>query len=169
MSAILLERTCSPLLAQAAESDRASRHRLRPVPPPWQKGSDAHREAVFRAYRRTGGLASGDEMTMLLRRRTSQPISMLGRWIVEGRVVNFSWQGEYLLPLFQFDLADLTLRADVNAVLAELAGAFDDWDLATWFALPNSWLAGAAPVDALERRLVAVLDAARADRYIARG
>ena len=85
----------------------------------------------------------------MLRRRTSQPVSMLARWIVERRVVSFGWQGEYLLPMFQFDRAEMTVRRHVSAVLDEFDGTFDDWDLATWFALPNAWLGDDTPVDVL--------------------
>ena len=108
-------------------------------------------------------------MTFLLRRRTSQPISMLARWIVERRVVSFGWQGEYLLPMFQFDRADMTVRRSVSAVLREFDGTFDDWELAAWFALPNAWLQDDSPLDLLPLDPHAVLDAARADRFVARG
>lgn len=145
---------------------------VRQMAPPvcrWRCGADARASEVMDVYRRKGGLASGDQLTPLLRRRTSQPISMLARWIVERRVVSFAWQGEYLLPMFQFDGGDMDVRRPVSAVLDEFDGTFDDWDLATWFALPNAWLGDSAPVDVLERDPHAVLQAARADRFIARG
>jgi hypothetical protein len=94
---------------------------------------------------------------------------MLARWIVERRVVSFGWHGEYLVPMFQFDRADMTVRRPVSAILDELDGTFDDWDLATWFALPNTWLDDEAPVDVVLRDPHATLQAARADRFIARG
>ncbi len=72
------------------------------------------------------------------------------------------------MPLFQFDLADMSLRPAAASVIGELSGAFDELDLAAWFAEPNAWLANAAPMDALESDPLAVLQAARADRYIAR-
>jgi hypothetical protein len=124
---------------------------------------------MVQAYRRTGGLVSSDEVVPLLRRRIAQPISLLARWIVDRSVVSFVWQSQTLLPLFQFDLSDMSLRSGAAEVVAELTGAFDDWDLATWFARPNSWLRDAAPVDVIDADQPAVLQAARADRYIARG
>ena len=142
---------------------------MRPPSLPVAADADARANQVLHAYRRTGGLASGDELTFLLRRRTSQPISMLARWIVERRVVSFGWRGEYLLPMFQFDRASMSVRRPVSAVLDEFDGTFEDWDLASWFALPNTWLGDEAPVDALPRDPHAVLQAARADRFIARG
>ena len=135
----------------------------------WPTDADARASEVLHAFQRTGGLASGNELTLMLRRRTSQPISMLARWIVERRVVSFGWQGEYRLPMFQFDRADMTVRRHVSAVLDEFDGTFDDWDLATWFALPNAWLGDDAPVDVLPLDPHGVLQAARADRFVARG
>jgi hypothetical protein len=140
-----------------------------PVHSLWPTERDPRAGDVLAAFARTGGLSSCDEVTLLLRRRTSQPISMLGRWIVEQRVVSFAWRGDLVLPMFQFDLADMVVRTPVRAVLDELDGTFDDWDLATWFALPNAWLADGAPVDVLDRDSDAVRQAARADRFIARG
>jgi hypothetical protein len=105
----------------------------------------------------------------MLRQRTSQPISMLARWIVERRVVSFGLRGEYLVPMFQFEGAYMAVRRSVSAVLAELKGVFDDWDLAIWFASPNDWLGEHAPLHVLPIDPHAVLQAARADRFIAQG
>jgi hypothetical protein len=124
--------------------------------------------AMLDAYRRKGGLVSCDEAAMLLRRHHDQPISVLARWIVARKLVSFVWQSETLVPLFQFELADMSLRAAASDVVAELAGAFDDLELAAWFTRPNCWLGNAAPVDTIEADAPAVLQAARADRYIAR-
>jgi hypothetical protein len=143
--------------------------RIRPPALMWPADADARAGEVLHAFQRTGGLTSGAEVTSLLRRHTSQPISALARWIVAQRVVSFGWQGEYLLPMFQFDRADMTVRRHVSAVLDEFDGTFDDWDLATWFALPNAWLGDDAPVDVLPLDPHGVLQAARADRFIARG
>ncbi|MFI5179557.1 MAG: hypothetical protein ACHQO8_13385 [Vicinamibacterales bacterium] len=158
-----------PFLHEVGAAQPASTQRMRPPVSIWPPDADARANEVLHAFRRTGGLVSGDELTLMMRRRTSQPISMLARWIVERRVVNFGRQGEYLLPMFQFDQADMGVRRSVSAVLDEIDGTFDDWDLASWFALPNAWLGDAAPVDVLPRDPHAVLQAARADRFIARG
>lgn len=135
----------------------------------WPTESDARAGDVLAAFARSGGVADCNEIMLMLRRRTSQPISMLGRWIVEQRVVSFEWRGDLVLPLFQFDRADMGVRVPVTAVLGELDGAFDDWELATWFALPNAWLDDRAPLDAIDDDPEAVRQAARADRFIARG
>jgi len=157
-----------PFLEQVGEVQPLARLRA-PAQPSWRSEGDARAGEVFAAFARTGGLASCGEVTGMLRRRTSQPVSMLGRWIVDHRVVSFAWRGELVLPMFQFDPADMGVSPAVGAVLDELDGTFDDWDLATWFALPNAWLGDVAPVDAIDRDPDAVRHAARADRFIARG
>jgi hypothetical protein len=121
------------------------RQSLRPSASSWRADADPRASEVVEAFRRTGGLVSGEELTLVLRRRTSQPISMLARWIVERRVVSFGLRGEYLVPMFQFEGPTWPCGAASRPVLAELKGVFDDWDLATWFALPNDWLGGHAP------------------------
>ena len=121
------------------------------------------------AYRRTGGLVSGAEVELLLRRHATQPLSLLARWIVTRRLVSYPWQSDILVPLFQFDRRDMSLRPETVQVVAELADTFDDWELAAWFAQPNSWLQDAAPVEVIDVDQPAVLQAARADRFVARG
>ena len=125
--------------------------------------------AVARAYASSGGIAGCEEMVGLLRCCHDQPISVLARWIVGRAVVCFEWRATTLLPIFQFDVADMTIRPQVSDVLSELRDTFDDREVALWFAQPNAWIDGRAPVDVLRIDPVSVLDAARADRYIARG
>ena len=131
--------------------------------------ADRQLTAMLSGYRRTGGVASGEVVASLLRQRSEQPISLLARWIVARQVVCFVWRSQTWLPLFQFDLARMEVQPGAKNAIAELSGAFDDWDMANWFAEPNSWLAGATPADTLGSDVEAVLHAARADRYVARG
>jgi len=170
MNASLLQRDPRRLSESASVSEALLRCSVCSSRAPWVDGVAGHQHLqMVQAYRRTGGLLSTDEVVPLLRRRTAQPISVLARWIVARNVVSFVWQSQTLLPLFQFDLSDMSLRCGTAAVVGELSGAFDDWDLATWFARPNSWLRDAAPVDVIDTDQPAVLQAARADRYIVRG
>jgi hypothetical protein len=170
------DRQISPITSrdQRLVFDRlAADRRARPAAPVptvrWRQPPAAPEHlAMLDAYRKTGGLVSCDEAAMLLRRHHEQPISVLARWIVARKVVSFAWQSETLVPLFQFDLSDMSLRAAASDVITELAGAFDDLELAAWFTRPNCWLANAAPVDTIDADAPAVLQAARADRYIAR-
>jgi hypothetical protein len=54
----------------------------------------------------------------------------------------------------------------LKAVLVELVGVYDDWELATWFAQPNPWLADCTPADTLAVAAPEVLSAARAERFV---
>ena len=62
----------------------------------------------------------------------------------------------------------MAVRRPVSAVLDAFDAVLDEWGVATWFALPNARLGDDAPVDVLERNPNAVLQAARADRSVAR-
>ncbi len=123
-------------------------------------------EAAYRLY---GGIASDSEVIDMLRQCSDQPMSRLARWIVARDVVSFDCQGTTWLPLFQFEGELLSVRPAVTSAIQELADVFDDWELATWFALPNTWLQGTTPVEAITICPFAVREAARADRFIARG
>jgi hypothetical protein len=121
------------------------------------------------AYGRHGGIATGDEVTGLMRGYVDQPLSVLARAIVTRSLVSFVWRSEIWIPLFQFDQSKISLRLDVQQVVHELAYAFDDWELALWFARPNIWLQQVAPLAAIDKDLSAALQAARADRFVAIG
>lgn len=71
--------------------------------------------------------------------------------------------------MFQIDFLATQVRPEVQQILAEFAGVFDDWEIAEWFAAPNLWLADAPPAEMLCRDPEAVVGAARADRFIAVG
>ena len=121
------------------------------------------------AFHSSGGIVSSDEVTDLLQARTSQPISVLARWIVAHNVLSLAWQSRMMLPLFQFDLHTMTVREAVTDVIRELVPVMTDWDAALWFAQPNAWLGNSAPVDTIEADARAVFEAARTERYVARG
>lgn len=74
-----------------------------------------------------------------------------------------------LIPMFQFDFHDLSVRPSAQKGLAERGDGFDGWARAAWFAQPNSWLQRRKPVDLMDKDLNEVLSAARADRFIAVG
>lgn len=121
------------------------------------------------AFSRTGGLARDNAVARQLRRRTGQPVSALAHWMVERTIVCLPWNSHTLVPMFQFDPVDMTLHNGVTEILRELIDVFDDWELALWFARPNVWLNGIAPVDAMAHDQLAVHRAARADRFVVRG
>ena len=128
--------------------------------------------AVLRtAYRASGGIARGDDLARLLDEHHSGDFVSLAMSILEAEVFAFQWRQTFWVPMFQFDLRDLSVKPNHNArrVLTELAGEFDGWALALWFAEPNHGLHGARPVDVLNAKLPDVLQAARSDRFIAAG
>ncbi len=146
--------------------------RLHGLPPaPQVPGSISDEQSAFlqRAFQRSGGLASGDELALFLRSHCDQPVSMLARWIVRREVLSVVWRSQTLVPMFQFELIRCSVRAGVPETIAELTAAFDDVEIITWFAKPNCWLADAAPADVVQADMPAVLHAARADRFIALG
>jgi hypothetical protein len=134
-----------------------------------QAPSDSSVRSLKHSFRTSGGVASCDEVTRLLRDHSNQPISQLARWIVTRQLVSFAWRSQTFIPLFQFDFAQMTIRPCVQLVIAELSNAFDDWEVANWFVRPNSALDYLAPLEMLATDLAGVLSAARADRYVALG
>ena len=124
--------------------------------------------ALQHAYRSTGGIVTGESLTLLLREQVEQPISLLARWIVNREIVSLGWRGDVWLPVFQFDPAGV-VQPGVRQIIAELSDAFDDWELAEWFAMPNCWLRGESPASAVGIGAPGVLQAARADRFVAMG
>ena len=124
---------------------------------------------VLSAYHASGGVARGDNLGRLLDDWQCGDFVSLARLIASGEIFSFRWHGENWVPMFQFDLRDLSCRPGPRQVSAELKSVFDDWTLAVWFVQPNSWLHAQRPLDLLDSNLPAVLQAARADRFIAAG
>lgn len=139
-------------------------------PSTWHDEHDQEQfETMVVAFRRSGGVVTGDELALLLRSRHEQPVSLVARWVVRRTILHFTGRGQTLIPLFQFDPETMLPRANLTCIVRELVDAFDDRELGLWFARPNSWLEGAIPVDAFRTEPAAVLRAAQADRFIALG
>jgi len=128
-----------------------------------------HRADDSADYSASGGVATGNEVAERLRVTVRQPVSLLAHWIVDRHVITFSCGAGLLLPLFQFDFAQGCVRCGVVAGLSELTGVMTDDEVARWFAQPNTWLNGAIPAQKLFIDSPAVLAAARADRFVAKG
>ena len=122
---------------------------------------------MLNAYRGSGELALEENLLALSSRRCGLDADTLANWIAERQLIGFEWQSRTWLPIFQFNLFDMTRPPALGQVLAELIPVYDPWELANWFAQPNPWLADRVPADALEHDPSAVLQAARADRFIA--
>ena len=125
--------------------------------------------ALLAAFRASGGIARGDDLARLLEYLDRGDFISLARLIAERKVFGFAWGETWWIPMFQFELHDLSLSARAQAVVAELSGAYNGWPLACWFAEPNDGLRQRRPVDLLRSDLPAVLEAARADRLVAHG
>src|SRR5450755_1135237 len=70
---------------------------------------DAAFAAMRAAYQPVGGLARGDDLARLLEERARGDFVSLARLIVDGEVFAFEWRRTYWIPMFQFDLADLSI------------------------------------------------------------
>lgn len=114
---------------------------------------DSQFVALLSAYRHSGGLA----------RETQLRPAVAG----SAELVRFDWSGWTWLPMFQFSAGGISLRPEVQRILAELPRALDGWGRTQWFASPNAWLRHRRPVDLLDGRADLVAEAARVDRFIA--
>ena len=122
---------------------------------------------LLNAYRSSGGLARDHELIASSRRRCRLDASTLASWIAEREVIGFFWQSRAWLPLFQFNLPDMTRAPALGQVLAELTPVYDPWALVNWFSQSNPWLADRLPAEALGPDPFAVIQAARVCRFIA--
>lgn len=122
---------------------------------------------MLQSFRPSGGVSRAQGVTDLLLSRCGQNVGTLARWIGRGEVVHFDWQHDTWLPMFQFDLADMTPNPSVGRVLKELAGVFDPWETAQWFASPSVALHGRTPANAVASDTESVLQAARCGRFFA--
>lgn len=125
--------------------------------------------ALLSSYRASGGTARGDDVARLLEDHGLGNFMGLARLIATSEVFGFEWRSTIWIPMFQFNLHDLSVRPSAGKVLAELGAGFDGWARAAWFAQPNSWLQRRKPVDLMSSALPEVLTAARADRFVASG
>jgi hypothetical protein len=125
--------------------------------------------AMLDSYRLSGGLARAHEVGALFKCRCTAEAASLDSMIIEKKVISFAWQSQTWLPLFQFNRTNMAVQPEVGQVLTELSAVHDTWEQAVWFSRPNPWLSDRVPADKLLTNPHEVLNAARADRYIARG
>lgn len=121
------------------------------------------------AYCGSGGTVRRDALARVLHGCDGAHDQTLGKLLVTHDIFSFVWREVHWVPMFQFDLRDMSVKSRPQRVVAELAEVFDGWALAMWFSQPNHWLRNRRPVDVLDVSLTAVLRAARADRFIANG
>lgn len=133
------------------------------------RSAEADFELILDGYQDSGGLASGDDLSRLMRARRQGDLWRVAKLIVAGEIVSLEWDGTFWIPMFQFELHDLSIKPGVQQILAELGMVFDGWAIALWFIRARAGLADRRPVDLLASDLPAVLAAARADRFDAAG
>jgi hypothetical protein len=149
-----------------------------PVPAPWKPvlqgdlgspPSDHNFIMLHAAFRPSGGLLRGEDVAATMDERQRGDFVSLARLIVSRQIFSLQWNDTFWVPMLQFNPADLSLCHGPQQVMAELGSVFDGWTLATWYATPNSWLQGRKPLNLLDTHLDAVVQAARADRFVANG
>jgi hypothetical protein len=121
------------------------------------------------AYKVFGGLARCDDLGRVLADHGPSTFISMTKLFDDEEIFGFEWQESTWIPMFQFDPEGLSVKPEPRRVRAELGKEFDDWTASAWFVEPNRWLAQRRPVDLLESDVVAVLHAARVDRFVAAG
>lgn len=132
-------------------------------------GVDLQFIALLDAYRPSGGLARTQETLDRFMRRDGPDVVTMARWVAQREVVYLDWNGRGWLPNFQWDPVNMVPLPQLAPVLLELNAVYSHWALAAWFAQPNPWLEDERPADVLVSRAGDVLNAARADRFVALG
>jgi hypothetical protein len=138
-----------------------------PMPVP-DDGEDGDFALTRSAYEGAGGMARGDDLVRVLEQSGRGSLAGLARKIVAGEIFGIEWRKAFWIPMFQFT-EELLPKPGLKAVLAELASEYDGRRLADWFVEPNGWLEEARPIDVLDSNPAEVLQAARADRFVATG
>ncbi len=128
--------------------------------------TDAGLLELQQAFRATGGLARGDDLARLLDDQCNGDADPLAQLIDSRQVFGFARQYSVWVPMFQFELHDLSVKPAPGQVLAALGNGIDDWTTACWFVRPNPWLARRRPLDLLHGELPEVLSAARIERRL---
>lgn len=108
------------------------------------------------------GALRSHEVADLAESRASNRAALANRWRAENRLVAVPVRDELLYPGFQFN-AEGKPKPVIGPTIAWLRSDphTTDWQMALWFVTPTSWLGGRRPVDLLDERPDAVIDAAR--------
>lgn len=116
---------------------------------------------MLEAFRATGGTARAEIVGQLLQDRHAGDTVSLAKLLNSGQLFGFEWRASLWIPMFQFDAGDLSLKAGVQRVRAELPPLWSGWTLASWFAAPNERFGGRNAADTIDLDLTAVVQAAR--------
>jgi len=125
--------------------------------------------ALALAYQSSGGIFRAEDLVRLAALGDGKDRAKLIGSITSGQILSFQWRQSYWVPIFQFEIGGTVQKNSARQVILELDDTFDDWEKVVWFVQPNVWLAGAKPLELIERQLPEVMHAARADRFVAAG
>jgi hypothetical protein len=134
--------------------------------------------AMLGLYRHTGGIERAADLAWLLDESSAAPGAALAGaphepgymadLIKSGAVFGFRWRDTFWVPMFQFDLRDMSVKSSPRDVRVALAREYNPWGLAAWFAQSHAQLTYMSPVDMLDVNLPAVLHVAHTDRRLNR-
>jgi hypothetical protein len=125
--------------------------------------------ALLAVCRASGGVARGDDLARLLEYLDHGDVVRLARYLGQREVFGYRWRECLWIPMFQFELRDLSVQPASRAVIADLGPGFGAWSLACWFAEANDTLDGQRPLDLLHTDLADVRAAACAFRHALAG
>jgi hypothetical protein len=128
-------------------------------------------------YRPWRGLSRYSQVCRMLAAQDGLSGMSLAGWIADGTVFGFGWGSDFWLPTFQFvpnseqpsGQPRGQPRTWPRRICCELAPVFDGWRIAHWLVEPNVWLQDRTPIMCVDRHLHDVVQAARADRFVAAG
>lgn len=119
--------------------------------------------AMLAAFRATGGTARGEDLARLLAEHHRGDFVSLARCMASGEIFSFCWRGCTWIPMFQFELKDLSVKHHPLEVREALPAMFSGWAQAAWFARAHDLLDGCSPVDLLDSDFPRVMHAARCE------
>jgi hypothetical protein len=125
--------------------------------------------ALLNGYRSSGGL--NRFATLQAARRDdwgNDVVQEVPARVAERRVLGIVWNRDLWVPDFQFDRSG-AIKPVAAAVFLELTASHDPGELAAWFVTPSTWLRDVRPIELIETAPSRVIEAARADRYVADG
>jgi len=83
------------------------------------------------------------------------------KWLKESAIFRVEWNGDEIIPLFQFSPEGATIPAMQSALLC-LRPIASDWEIFAWFCQSDSWSCqGQKPKDLLLSNPAAVVEAAK--------
>lgn len=158
---------------------QAFRTELKPVPaevistivslwvPKQPVSSTLLRQAKMLAKAKTEILQSNDwvtarELSSLAQFKSSNPSSQPNKWKIAGKLFALRHEGIDYFPIYGLDpVTGYRPIVGLENVVAILTPTKSGWDMAFWFASPNTFLGGKRPKDVVLQDVASVMRAAR--------